>query len=214
MLTFVLFCCAVHARAREGAGRRYVSNSVEIYRDCSLRSRGNETRDLRRGGIESKSFSNVFGVVRDETMEFRCILGTWRLATLHSLYKITIPLRHGSFQSKCASIFNRNHSASIKTWHFNKFWPNILRLIPEKAISITKIRVGNSLWIIMRKKENCIKHPLFTSLIPKWGRLELQLFLAVVISAYPTGVYWYRKNKWVRLIACRLLCSNGCLYIK
>lgn len=169
MLTFILCCCAMHTRAREGTVRRYVSNIGKLYRNCSLSSRRNETKDVHQGGIESKSFSNVFGVVRDETMKFWCILGTRRFATLHSLYKITIPLRHGSFQSKCALIFNRNHSASIKTWHFNKFWPNILRLIPEKAISITKIRVGNALWIIMKKRGKLYKTPFIYIINSKMG---------------------------------------------
>lgn len=92
------------------------------------------------------------------------------------------------FSQNVLNRFDRNHSVSIKTWHFNKFWPNILRLMRgRKAISITKIRVGMA--VNNNERENCIKHPLFTSLIPKWGRLELQLFLAVVISAYPSRVY-------------------------
>lgn len=52
-----------------------------------------------------------------------------------------------------------------------------------------------------------LKHPLFTSLNSKWGRLYcrlLQLFLAIVISAYQViDIEKKWVEKWVRLIACR-----------
>lgn len=79
-------------------------------------------------------------------------------------------------------------SISIKKWHYQS----------------QKIRV-ESVWIIMSRGK-LYKTPFIYIIKFKMGSLDAAIvFRAVVISAYQA--YWYRKNKWVRLIACRLLYS-------